>query len=66
MWNGFKSCELWHHVSSIEVDEGTLVAHLIAIVRRAEHGNAVPIVLHLIAIRLCLQGSMNILDALLP
>lgn len=55
MGHSLKCCELWHHVSGIEANEGTLVAHLVTVVWRTEHCDTVAIVLHLIAIRLCLQ-----------
>lgn len=49
--------ELRGHVSASEADEGSLVAHLVAVVGRAEDRHAVPVMLNLVPFVLHLQAK---------
>jgi len=48
----FKGSDLWAHISALESDEGTFVAHLVAVVRRAENSEHFATFLVLVALRL--------------
>ncbi len=50
-----KGGELGGHGGAVEADEGALVAHLVAVVGRREHRDAVAVVVHLIPLVLHLM-----------
>mmetsp|Transcript_3620 Transcript_3620/g.8590 ORF Transcript_3620/g.8590 Transcript_3620/m.8590 type:complete len:101 (+) Transcript_3620:2837-3139(+) len=61
VWHCTERCEMWNHVT-LELDKGTLVSHLVTVIRGTEYCDEHSIVIHLKALIFHFMAPNNKLE----